>query len=112
MLPVEKQQLRTHPLYATLRTQRIQQIGQDCLLQFRAGEPFALFPLSACNVPNPDHTLYEDEPIAFSHLSTHLTSVLPCAFTLSVSPYYYGSVLATSQSYLCVSFVLGGGAGT
>ncbi len=105
ILPIEKTHIRNHPLYATLVSQRLQQIGNECLAQFRAGEPFVLFPLSACNVPNPDHTVYEDEPIAFSKLSAHLTSILPCAHSLSLSPQYYGTTLMTTQSYLCVAFV-------
>jgi hypothetical protein len=106
-----KQPLRSHALYETLLSQRLQHIGDECLAQFQAGEPFVGFPLSFCNVPNPDHVIYEDEPIPFSTLAAHLTSVLPCAFTISVSPYYYGNTLMTSQSWVCVSFVLGGADG-
>jgi hypothetical protein len=94
-------------LYETLLSQRLQHIGGECLTALRAGEPFALFPLSFCNIPNPDHTLYEDEPIPFSTISAHLTSILPCAFTLSVSPSYYGKTLMASQSFVCVAFVQG-----
>ena len=103
-----KQPICTHPLYAVLRDQRIQQIGHECLEQYHAGEPFVLFPVLTFTVPNPDYTLYANEDIPFAHVAAHLKTVLPCAFTMNLVPRFLAYGTLSVESYCVVTFVLNG----